>query len=93
MERLLLGIIRFYRRHLSRWKGRPTCRFTPTCSRYAEQAIERFGPAKGGWLALRRLLRCQPLCRGGYDPVPFDPRQPARPKDWTPDQKEGTQPR
>ena len=79
-ERIMLRIIRFYRRHLSGRKGRPTCRFQPSCSVYAEQAIRRFGPLRGGALALRRLLRCQPLCRGGYDPVPFDPRQPSSPK-------------
>ncbi len=73
MKRLLLSSIRFYRRHLSSLKRTPTCRFVPTCSEYAQIAIERYGTVKGGQMAIRRLLRCQPLCRGGYDPVPEDP--------------------
>ena len=69
MKKLLLWLIRFYRRQISPMK-RPCCRFIPTCSEYALEAIERFGAWKGGGLALRRVLRCQPFCRGGYDPVP-----------------------
>ena len=50
--------------------GAGGCRFQPTCSEYAEIAMARFGPVRGGWMALRRFARCQPLCRGGFDPVP-----------------------
>ena len=69
MSELLLKLIRFYRKHLSPARP-PCCRFIPTCSEYAMQAIEKYGAVKGSWLALRRLLRCHPFCKGGYDPVP-----------------------
>lgn len=69
LQRALIGVIRFYRKALSPLKP-PVCRFEPTCSAYALEAIERYGSLRGGWLALRRILRCQPFCRGGYDPVP-----------------------
>ena len=72
MRTLLLAMIRFYQKHLSPRKRRPTCRYTPTCSQYALTAVERYGALKGGAMALRRLLRCNPFCRGGYDPVPVD---------------------
>ncbi len=65
----MLGAIRFYRGAISPYTP-PSCRFQPTCSAYALQAIEKYGAARGGWLALRRLLRCHPFCKGGYDPVP-----------------------
>ena len=73
MQRFLIRSIRFYRRHLSRRKRAPACRFIPTCSQYALTAVERYGAGKGGWLALKRICRCHPLCQGGYDPVPPDP--------------------
>ncbi len=69
MKRLALGLIRLYQRTLSRVLP-PTCRFTPTCSEYAAQAIERFGVIKGGWLGVRRICRCHPFSSGGDDPVP-----------------------
>ncbi len=62
-------LIRFYRAAISPLLG-ANCRFIPTCSAYAMQAIEKYGAWKGGWLALRRILRCHPFCKGGYDPVP-----------------------
>lgn len=70
MKRLLLALIRFYRRHISPYTP-SACRFTPTCSQYAYEAIQKYGAMKGGWLALRRLLRCHPFYKGSpYDPVP-----------------------
>ena len=68
-KRMLLWLIRFYRTSVSPMH-RPCCRFIPTCSQYALEAIEKYGALKGGFLALRRILRCNPLCKGGYDPVP-----------------------
>ncbi len=69
MKRLLLAMLRFYKRNISPTLP-PSCRFTPTCSEYAMEAIEKYGAVKGGWLAFRRVLRCNPFCKGGYDPVP-----------------------
>lgn len=68
-KRALLWLVRFYRRSISPMH-RPCCRFIPTCSQYALEAITKYGAIKGGFLALRRILRCNPLCKGGYDPVP-----------------------
>jgi putative membrane protein insertion efficiency factor len=65
----LVGLIRLYRLTLSGWLG-GQCRFSPTCSRYAEGAIVTHGAAKGAFLATRRVLRCNPFGRGGLDPVP-----------------------
>ncbi|HPE15346.1 MAG TPA: membrane protein insertion efficiency factor YidD [Oscillospiraceae bacterium] len=70
MKRVLLALIRFYRRYISPGKP-PSCRFIPTCSAYAMEAIEKYGAAKGSLLALRRLSRCHPFSgKSGYDPVP-----------------------
>ena len=71
MRRLMLAGIRFYQRFISPLLP-PACRFYPSCSAYAAGAIERHGAFKGGSLALRRLLRCHPFSRGGFDPVPGD---------------------
>jgi putative membrane protein insertion efficiency factor len=65
----VLTAIRFYQRHISPAMP-PACRYLPTCSHYGHEAVERYGVAKGGWLTLRRLLRCHPFSAGGYDPVP-----------------------
>ena len=70
MKKVLLFLIRFYRRFLSPLKPRPTCRFYPTCSAYAYEAIKKYGAAKGGLMALKRICRCHPWNEGGYDPVP-----------------------
>jgi putative membrane protein insertion efficiency factor len=69
MKAVLLALIRGYRLLLSPWWGQQ-CRFTPTCSEFAEEAIERHGSLHGTWLAMRRVSRCHPWRSGGYDPVP-----------------------
>lgn len=70
MKKLLLSLIRFYRRAISPLTP-SVCRFTPTCSQYAYEAIHNYGAIKGSWLAIRRLLRCHPFYKGcHYDPVP-----------------------
>ena len=69
LQWLLLGLIRFYQRAISPYFP-PCCRYTPTCSQYALEAVKKYGPFKGGYLALRRILRCNPFHPGGYDPVP-----------------------
>jgi len=78
MQSFLIRLIHFYRRWLSPLIGQH-CRFTPSCSRYAEQAIALYGPGRGCWLALRRIGRCHPLCRGGHDPVPGNEDAAPRP--------------
>ena len=69
MKRVLLALVRFYRRAISPFRP-PCCRYTPTCFQYALEAIEKYGALKGGWMAFRRILRCNPFHKGGYDPVP-----------------------
>ncbi len=71
MKKLLLGAIRFYRARISPLRA-PSCRFIPTCSQYALEAVEKYGAAKGSVLAIKRLSHCHPFYRGGkiYDPVP-----------------------
>lgn len=69
VPRLLLAVVSGYRRWISPLLG-PRCRFAPTCSAYAEQALRSHGAGRGSWLALRRLVRCHPFHPGGHDPVP-----------------------
>lgn len=70
MKKLLLVLIRFYRSAISPLSP-PKCRFVPTCSQYALEAVEKYGAWKGGWLSLKRILRCNPFYKGdNFDPVP-----------------------
>ena len=68
MKKILIAVIKFYRRLISQMK-RPCCRFYPTCEQYALTAIEKYGALRGGFMAVKRILRCNPFCKGGYDPV------------------------
>ena len=68
MKKLLIGLIRFYQRYISPLK-KPSCRFYPTCSEYAIEAITKKGVLCGSWLAIRRICKCHPFHPGGYDPV------------------------
>lgn len=70
ISRLLISLIRFYQKYLSGLKGGPTCIYVPTCSAYAVQALQKYGVFKGSYLAVRRIMRCHPFHKGGYDPVP-----------------------
>jgi uncharacterized protein len=69
MRRAALGLIVVYQRLISPMLG-PSCRYMPTCSEYTRQAIERYGVGKGIWMGTKRIARCHPFHRGGYDPVP-----------------------
>jgi putative membrane protein insertion efficiency factor len=66
---LLLKLIRFYQVAISPWTP-PSCIYTPTCSHYGYEAIKKYGALRGGWMTLKRIARCHPFARGGYDPVP-----------------------
>lgn len=68
MKKVLIKMINFYKKYISPLK-KPCCRFYPTCSTYAIQAIEKYGAIKGSAMAIYRILRCNPFCKGGYDPV------------------------
>ena len=70
MKKVLIGLIKFYRKYISSMKSIPTCKYIPTCSEYGLQAIEKYGAFKGGFLTVWRILRCNPFSKGGYDPVP-----------------------
>lgn len=69
LKRVLLFLIDVYRRYISPLKP-PCCRYIPTCSEYAAEAIKKYGAGRGGWLAFKRIMRCHPFHKGGYDPVP-----------------------
>ncbi|MCY6356376.1 membrane protein insertion efficiency factor YidD [Clostridium sp. ZS2-4] len=68
MKKILINVIKFYRKYISPFK-RPCCRFYPTCSQYAIEAIQKYGALKGGIMAIKRIVRCNPFSKGGYDPV------------------------
>ena len=76
LQRVLMALVRFYRLFFKAWVG-SACRFEPSCSAYALQALERHGPGAGSWLTASRLLRCHPYCAGGCDPVPHNFKYPA----------------
>ena len=69
IKKFFIGMINFYRKYISPLK-KPCCRFTPTCSEYALEALKKYGVIKGLYLSVKRILRCNPFCKGGYDPVP-----------------------
>lgn len=69
MKKILIAAVKFYRKHISPLT-KPSCRFIPTCSAYALEALEKYGAAKGLWLAVKRFSKCHPFHKGGYDPVP-----------------------
>ncbi|NLV74985.1 MAG: membrane protein insertion efficiency factor YidD [Chloroflexi bacterium] len=68
-KRILLALVRFYQWGISPLLP-PSCRFTPSCSQYMYEAVDKYGAAKGFWMGFKRILRCSPFCPGGYDPVP-----------------------
>ena len=76
MKYLLIFFVKIYRKIISPLKP-PCCRFTPTCSQYAIDALRVHGAIKGSWLAIKRICRCNPFCDGGYDPVP-EPKKRVR---------------
>ncbi|NLX63900.1 MAG: membrane protein insertion efficiency factor YidD [Clostridiaceae bacterium] len=69
LKRILISVIKFYKRYLSPLKKKPSCRFYPTCSQYALEAISKYGALKGTYLSIIRILKCHPFHPGGYDPV------------------------
>lgn len=70
MKKIMIIMIKFYQKYLSPLKVRTRCVYTPTCSQYAIEALEKYGALKGSLLAIWRILRCNPFSKGGYDPVP-----------------------
>ena len=69
VKRILIKAVKFYQKYLSPVKGRSMCIYIPTCRQYAVQALEKYGAVKGSFLALKRILRCNPLAKGGFDPL------------------------
>ncbi|MGI6086182.1 MAG: membrane protein insertion efficiency factor YidD [Acetivibrionales bacterium] len=69
LKLIVLSFIKFYRRYISPLKRKPTCRFYPTCSKYALEAVTKYGAIKGTYLSILRILKCHPFHPGGYDPV------------------------
>jgi putative membrane protein insertion efficiency factor len=69
MKYLLIALVRFYQYAISPWLGR-RCRYFPSCSEYAVEAVQKYGALRGGWLGAKRVCRCHPWHPGGYDPVP-----------------------
>ncbi|WZL83337.1 membrane protein insertion efficiency factor YidD [Vallitaleaceae bacterium 9-2] len=70
LKSLAIGLVKFYRKYISPLK-QPTCIYIPSCSSYSLEALERYGFIKGSYLSIRRILRCNPFAKGGYDPVPY----------------------
>lgn len=70
MKKILIGLIKYYRKNISYTKQYTRCKYYPTCSEYSLEAIEKYGAVKGTILAIYRLIRCNPFSKGGYDPVP-----------------------
>ena len=69
MKHVMIGLIRCYQKVLSPLKGKGVCRFYPTCSNYAIQALSKYGFLRGSWKAIKRILKCHPFHKGGYDPL------------------------
>ena len=74
LKKMLIKLIKFYQMSLTPYKGRSYCIYYPSCSHYAVDAIEKYGALKGGFMAFKRILRCNPFAKGGYDPVPIQPK-------------------
>ena len=72
MKKILIFLIEFYKKNISQWLETKNvrCKYYPTCSEYAKQALNKYGTVKGGILAIKRILKCNPFSKGGYDPVP-----------------------
>ena len=71
MKKILIFLINFYQKYISNWLAQKNirCKYYPTCSEYAKQAIEKYGTIKGGFLSVKRIIKCNPFSKGGYDPL------------------------